>query len=229
MLTKPILALLMVMFSVVSAPFYSNAYSATLALSEVEKTDLTFMREEEKLARDTYLTFYELYDFTVFSNIASSEQMHMNALLNLLKKYKLPDPAAGNEIGEFTNTDLQTLYNTLIATGQQGGLAALNVGGLIEEKDMIDLKRAIADSQKADIDATYTTLMCGSRNHLRGFAKNIEAVTGTTYIAQLLTQAEVDAILQSPMERCGGNGNAGSFGTTSSRDTTHGKGLGWMR
>jgi len=34
----------------------------------------------------------------VFSNIASSEQMHMNALLKLLKKYDLPDPAAGNEI-----------------------------------------------------------------------------------------------------------------------------------
>ena len=227
MLTKSIPVLLMVIFSVLGAPFYSNAHSETLALSEAEKTDLTFMREEEKLARDTYLTLYALWDLPVLSNIASAEQTHMDALLTLLKNYNLPDPAASTGTGEFTNTDLQTLYNTLIATGQQGGLAALNVGGLIEEKDMIDLKRAIADSQKADIDATYTTLMCGSRNHLRGFAKNIEAVTGTTYVAQLLTQAEVDAILQSPMERCGGNGNAGSFGTTSSQG--NGKGLGWMR
>lgn len=37
-------------------------------------------REEEKLARDVYLTFYDEFDLATFSNIASSEQMHMDAL-----------------------------------------------------------------------------------------------------------------------------------------------------
>ncbi len=36
----------------------------------------------------------------------------MNALLKLLKKYDLPDPAANTAIGEFTNPALQTLYDT---------------------------------------------------------------------------------------------------------------------
>ena len=94
MLTKIIPALLIAMLSVLGVPFNSNAYSATLALSEEEKTDLTFMREEEKLARDTYLTLYEVWDLAIFSNIASSEQTHKEALPTLLKKYNLPDPAA---------------------------------------------------------------------------------------------------------------------------------------
>jgi hypothetical protein len=203
MLNKSVPALLMVILSIFSTMFYSNAYSATLPLSAEEITDLTFMREEEKLARDTYLTLYSLWDLPVLSNIASSEQMHMNALLKLLKKYNLPDPAANTEIGEFTNTELQTLYNTLIGRGEVSSLDALKVGGVIEEKDMRDIKAAIVRSQKDDIDATYENLLCGSRNHLRSFAKNIETLTGATYVAQILPQMEVDGILQSPMERCG--------------------------
>ena len=205
MLPKIIPVLLMVMLSVLGAPFYPNAYSATLPLSAEEETDLLYMREEEKLARDTYLTLYELWDLTIFSNISSSEQKHMDALLKLLKKYKLPDPAADTEIGEFTNNALQTLYNTLIAMGKQSSLDALKVGGIIEETDMRDINAAIERSQKEDVDAVYESLLCGSRNHLRSFAQNIVTVTGVSYVAQVLTQAEVDQILQTPMEKCGKN------------------------
>lgn len=207
MLARKVSMLLTTMLMAFSALFYSAAYSATLLLSECEETDLLFMREEEKLARDTYLTFYEAWDLAVFSNIASSEQMHMSALLKLLKKYKLTDPAAGNDIGEFTNDDLQVLYNILIARGLGGkdALEALKVGGLIEEKDMVDIKAAIVRSNHADIDAVYESLLCGSRNHLRAFAKNIETLSGGAYIPQYPDSdyAEVYAILTSPMEKCG--------------------------
>lgn len=203
MLTRIIPVLFMVMLSVLGTPLYSNAYSATLALSEEEKADLTFMREEEKLARDTYLTLYEVWNLTIFSNIASSEQTHMDALLTLLKKYELPDPAANTKIGEFTNAELQVLYNTLIERGKLSSLEALKVGGTIEEKDMRDIKAAIERSQKDDIDATYENLLCGSRNHLRSFAQNIVAVTSVPYVAQVISQTEVDQILQTPMEKCG--------------------------
>ncbi len=197
-------------------PVHSNASSAAELLTGVEEEDLLFMREEEKLARDVYLTFYALYgDLTVFSNIASSEQMHMNAILKLLKKYNLDDPAAGNEIGEFTDEVLQELYLDLIEDGTVSALEALKVGGLIEEKDMYDIQLAIDRSQKADIDAVYESLLCGSRNHLRSFAQNIGA-----YKAQILPQAEVDAILASPMERCG---------RKAPPVACKGKCLGWMK
>ena len=168
-----------------------------------EAEDMLYMREEEKLARDVYLTMYEAWELVPFANVAASEQKHMDAMLKLLRKYRLPDPAAGNAIGEFTDPDLQTLYDKLVDTGLKGPDDALLVGGLIEEVDMVDIQDAMDRATQADIDAVYANLMCGSRNHLRAFATAYEALTGDAYKAQLLPQDAVDAILAAPIERCG--------------------------
>ena len=207
MRTRTISMLFMATLLILGSMSYSDAYSATVQLSADEQADLLFMREEEKLARDTYLTLYEKWNYSVFTNIAESEQKHMDAMLKLLKKYKLPDPVGSNGIGVFSDQTLQSLYNTLIAKGQVSGLEALKVGGLIEEKDMIDIKAAIERSQQDAIDAVYESLICGSRNHLRSFATNIQALTSQPYVAQLLAPAEVSQILNSPMERCSKKGH----------------------
>ncbi len=65
------------------------------SLDEGEVVALIYTREEEKLARDTYLTLYGVWEMPVFSNIAASEQSHMDAVLRMLEKYGLEDPAAG--------------------------------------------------------------------------------------------------------------------------------------
>lgn len=179
------------------------AAKTVTALTAEETADLTFMREEEKLARDTYHTLYEKYGLQVFANIESSEQSHMDALLLKLESYGLPDPAAGNLIGEFTDHELQDLYDTLIAMGSRSDLDGVLVGGLIEETDMEDIKAAMDRTQNADILNTYDNLMCGSRNHLRAFAANYEAMTGRDYKAQVLEQTEVDEILAGELENCG--------------------------
>ncbi|MBT9538364.1 DUF2202 domain-containing protein [Thiobacillus sp.] len=191
----------------ISTPVYAASHSSTAStalssLSQVEKSDLLFMREEEKLARDVYLTLYETWGLAVFSNIASSEQSHMDAVLKLLRTYRLPDPAGGKAIGEFTNPDLQSLYDTLMEKGRLSALDALQVGGIIEETDMRDLAGAIDRSDNADIDATYENLLCGSRNHLRAFARNLESLTSQPYTALVITQDEVDTVLHNPMEQC---------------------------
>lgn len=180
----------------------ATAYAATV-LTTQEEEDLRFIREEEKVARDTYLTSYDLWGLAIFSNIASSEQSHMDAVLKLLKKYGVADPAASTAIGEFTNPTLQSLYDTLAGLSSASALGALKVGGLIEETDIHDITAAVARSEHPDITKTYETLMCGSRNHLRGFATALQAQTGEAYIAQVLPQAEVDQILASANEKCG--------------------------
>ena len=164
---------------------------------------MLYMREEEKLARDVYLTMYEAWELVPFANVAASEQKHMDAMLKLLRKYRLPDPAAGNAIGEFTDPDLQKLYDKLVDKGLKGPDDALLVGGLIEEVDMVDIQDAMDRATQTDIDAVYANLMCGSRNHLRAFATAYVALTGNAYKAQLLPQDAVDAILAAPIERCG--------------------------
>ena len=164
-------------------------------LTDQEKNDLIFMREEEKLARDVYLTLYDIWGTPVFANIASSEQQHMDAILSLLNTYKLPDPAAGNLVGEFLNAELQALYDALIARGKQSALEALQVGGVIEETDIEDLNAAMATSRLSNIDKVYQNLLNGSYNHLRAFASNIQSLTGQPYVAQVVSQDIVDSVL----------------------------------
>jgi hypothetical protein len=46
------------------------------------------------------------------------------------------------------------------------------------------------------LQTMYTYLVEGSKDHLRAYVKNIEAIIGAgNYVAQVLTQDEVDAIL----------------------------------
>lgn len=172
-----------------------------LSLGENEKADLIFMREEEKLARDVYLYFSEKYDLNIFKNISSSEQTHMDAVLGIMEVYGVEDPAS-NEMGVFTNADLQQLYNNLIAQGDASLVAALTVGATIEDVDILDLDNAIDATSKADIIDVYEMLACGSRNHMRGFSSQLD-VQGETYTPQFITQEMYDDILSGGHENCG--------------------------
>jgi len=78
-----------------------------LSATEVEAIQL--MREEEKMARDVYLAFYEKWQLPIFWNIAGSEQRHMDAVGVLIEKYQLADSASG-VTGEFNDENLQSLY-----------------------------------------------------------------------------------------------------------------------
>jgi hypothetical protein len=170
------------------------------ALSALEVDNLMYMREEEKLARDVYLTLFDAWGLAVFENIAASEQTHTDSVKDMIEKYRLADPVVDDTRGVFVNQDLATLYATLIARGMQSSLEALYVGALIEEVDMVDLKRAIEETDNADIRQLYENLMTGSRNHLRAYVGQIEDL-GVVYEAQFLTQEEVDEIVDSPVER----------------------------
>ncbi len=185
--------------------------ATVIPLTQPEIDEASFMREEETLARDVYLDLAEHWTaqagqvpvVTIMSNISQAEQEHMDSMKAVLDCYGLPDPmAAGETRGVFINTELAQLYTDLIARGQTSQGEALHVGALIEEVDIEDLVTSIAISQQDYTDQVYENLMCGSRNHLRAFAGEIIKTEGR-YTAQRLDQAEVDAIVNSPSERCG--------------------------
>ena len=188
--------------NVYAGPKNTRGGSGVLSATEIES--LQFMREEEKLARDVYLTLYDVWNVEIFNNIASAEQQHMDAIKSLLDKYALVDPVTDvNSIGDFHNPTLQSLYTELVERGvneEESALEALWVGGYIEEVDMRDIQEAIDEANHADIINVYENLLKGSRNHLRAFVGKIED-EGDVYEAQELTQDEVDVILNSPVER----------------------------
>lgn len=195
----------------ISANTNINDSSSSLSteLSAEEIAGLLFMREEEELARDLYLDIYAAKDdrLQVFKNISdNAETKHAEAIRVLLLKYGIDDPSTGVH-NTYTDPGLQALYDQLlnIAVGSDD-LAALRVGALVEETDIRDIlaHQLRVATVHEDIIATYENLLCGSRNHLRSFAKQIESVTGTTYVTQVPElDSEVQAILQSDKERCG--------------------------
>ncbi|MCK5876758.1 MAG: DUF2202 domain-containing protein [Candidatus Marithrix sp.] len=171
-----------------------NCSSLELAeISEAEAITLAFMREEEKMARDVYITLYETWQTPLFVNISKAEQQHMDQIKALLDSYELPDPAT-EEVGVFTNSDIQALYDSLIERGSISQIEALQVGALVEEVDIADLEKAIAETENSALERMYTNLMNGSYNHLRGFVRNIEYLD-YTYQVQHLPQETVDDIL----------------------------------
>jgi hypothetical protein len=174
------------------------------ALSTDEAAALLYMREEEKLARDVYTTLYATWKFPAFQNIAASEQTHMDQLGLLLTRYHLTDPAKAP--GVFTDPKLQSLYITLVAQGRQSISAVLKVGSAIEEIDIVDLQTRLAQTDNADIQQVYTSLMNGSYNHLKAFSRALTNQTGETYAPQLLTLAQYQSLMS------GGTGNGAGSG-----------------
>ncbi len=138
-------------------------------LTQAEIDGLTYMREEEKLARDSYWTLHAKWGLPIFSKIANSEVMHMSKMKQLLDFYGQPDPAAGKAVGEFTNPILQQLYNDLMVQGSQSSREALKVGVAIEEVDIRDLQHYLGLTNKSDIISAYNMLLNGSYCHLRAF------------------------------------------------------------
>ncbi len=195
------------------------------SLSTAERESLVFMREEEKLARDVYDTLYEKWGLNIFSNIAQSEQTHTEAVRDLLVKYNIADPVTDDTVGVFTNTDLQALYDTLVAQGFESELEALKVGALIEDMDIYDLQKSQSEIDNADIALVYGNLERGSRNHLRAFMSQIES-RGGTYEAQYITQEQFDEIKNSETERGGGSNMQGS-GRGNEGGKGGGAGRGW--
>jgi hypothetical protein len=164
-------------------------------LTGAEIEGIRFMREEEKLARDVYLTLYETYPLRPFLNISKSEQAHMDAIKYLIDTYQLDDPVGENPVGVFRNEELQELYNSLIERGIRSREEALRVGALIEEVDIIDLRSELDSvALNEEVIRIYTNLSRGSENHLRAFT-GVLALYGVEYTPVQLTQEEYNRIV----------------------------------
>jgi len=175
-----------------------NEPNTEAAISTADADGLIFMREEEKLARDAYLYMYQEWGQQIFNNISGSEQNHMDLLLKRVEQYNLTDNVS-QDTGVFNNTDLQLLYNQLIAQGKDSLVAGLIVGATIEEVDIVDLEKYIAATSNEDLKCTYDVLLIGSRNHLRGFVKNMNN-NNYSYTPQFLSQTDYDAIINGSHE-----------------------------
>ena len=201
----------------VNANKYKNNSKRTLDFNE--QTHLEFMCEEEKLARDVYITLGSKYpQAKIFGKIDDSEERHKCAVADMLQKYGIPNPNTNDNVGAFTGKDYGKYFthefSVLVGRGLVSKLEAMYVGGFIEELDMLDINQCpevIVDTDNEindvsecgkiytdnpDIQRLYGNLLAGSKNHLRAYVRNIEKQIGEgNYTAQVLTQEQVDDIL----------------------------------
>jgi hypothetical protein len=206
---------------------FSEIEKGTLSTDEID--GLILMREEEKLARDVYLTLGEKWQLPIFGNIAGAEQRHMDAVQMVFTTYEneINDPGFDNTVGTFANSELADLYLQLVEKGNLSLVDALTVGAIVEDLDLKDLEDLLgADGNDNDhVRLVYNNLAKGSRNHLRAFMRALTA-QGGTYSPDHIDQETFDAILGSEMERrvvygadgevlatgCGGRGGQGRRG-----------------
>ncbi|VXD13674.1 conserved hypothetical protein [Planktothrix serta PCC 8927] len=196
--------------------------SVNSSLDATETEGLIYMREEEKLAHDVYITLYEQWGLSIFNNIANSEDRHENKIETLLNNYQIEDPVGDNPIGVFVNPDLQQLYNNLIAQGSQSLTEALKVGVLIEETDIADLQERIAQTDNADIQQVYEQLLSGSNSHLSAFTSNLTGETVNTNSSNDLTNQIQETTINDPLTGGGSYQNlASNSGGTNSGYTAN--------
>jgi hypothetical protein len=178
-----------------------NAIPSGEASAELTN-DLRSLREEEKLARDVYTTLGARYDVPIFSNIAGSEQTHMDRVGALLDAYGIEDPVVDDSPGAFTDPRFRGLYEELTTAGKASLGAALRAGATIEDLDIADIAALAGRTTLPDVQAVYDNLTCGSENHMRAFTGQLSTL-GEAYEAQHITASQMEAILAAPHEPCG--------------------------
>ena len=102
----------------------------------------------------------------------SAEGQHRSKLATVFTQYNLSNPIVSEEIGVFQNEELSQLYTQLIAQGTQSDAEALQVGILIEQKDIEDIEAMMPlFADYPDITAVLQNLLDGSQRHLQAFQK----------------------------------------------------------
>lgn len=191
----------------------SAAPGATTTVTAADSSlaaELTFAREEERMARDLYQALADKYDGALpFSRITLSEQRHFDAVGTLLDRYDVTDPAAGKKAGSYADATLQKLYDGWLADGQVSLDKAYDVGVALEKRDIADLEGTLDRSLPADVTQVFTALLNGSKHHLAAF----QAAADGQVLGQQLGSGQ-----QFGMGRHNGMGNQMGYG--------HGNGMG---
>lgn len=156
----------------------TTAPVAAVAPDQTLSTDLTFSRDEERMARDLYTLFGQTYDAPVFDRIAASEQQHFDAIGTLVARYGVADPAAGQPAGTYATAEVQALYDQWKSQGLESQDAALAVGVALEQADIADLQDMIARTAQPDVHQVLTHLLAASQRHLAAFTGGGGACAG---------------------------------------------------
>ena len=172
----------------------STATATAVTLTSREKEGMLFIWEEEKAARDLYMSFYDKNNLSIFMNLVRSEQSHMDQAKAIIDKYGLT--ISGNdEQGVFQNQTLQKIHDDLLAEGLKSDQDALEASATFEEISIMDLEKEISATKTEDVRVVYQGLLAGSRKHLRSYVADLQG-RGIQYAPKYLSKSEFEETIK---------------------------------
>lgn len=180
----------------------ANAVTAATPTT-LPAADLVFAVEEERVAHDFYAAALARWNLPVFEHLAAAEARHAAALTQVAVASGIALPAA--RPGVYATGDLQRLHDSLAGIAAESETGALQAGALIEETDIVDVRRAAALATDAGTRAVLAQLEQASSRHLAALAGNL-AARGITYQPRLLSGSDYAAVLAAAPGRHGGPG-----------------------
>ncbi|PKL77262.1 MAG: hypothetical protein CVV27_06110 [Candidatus Melainabacteria bacterium HGW-Melainabacteria-1] len=189
------LSLTLLLGGAVFSPFWLAASAAPLN-PPPKAVSLSHLAETEKLAYDLYVHLGQQWNHPVFLQIQTAERRHLQGLRSLLNQRQLFDPTQALANGQFSEKEIQTLYQKLKAKGELSLQKSLEVGLEIEELDILDLKQWQSQTQDPAEVQTAEHLIQASGRHLQAFYRAL-AASGGTYQPQYLSETEFQKFLSS--------------------------------
>jgi len=139
-------------------------------LTEEQKDMLFFIYQEEKVARDVYITLGKKYhNENIVELIRNAEKRHIDSARELCDTYGVETSHVDEEtVGKFESLVLQTLYDACIEQGEKSLIDALEVGEFIGNTEINDLEHA-SIGMPSDVVDVYEKLKKGNIKHSNAF------------------------------------------------------------
>jgi len=168
------------------------AFDSTADLTADEIEFIFAVREDEKVARDMYFSFFGKFGLKPFENIGKAEDNHIKATEKLFDYYEIDYPAL-SENGKFEDAFRQKLYDSLLLKGTPE-LEAFKVMALLEETNIVEYDEVLKTIVNPNIKIVIENLSKASANHFKVAIRQITALGGT-YAPALMTQEQYRAVI----------------------------------
>ena len=174
------------------------AFDSTADLTADEIEFIYAVREDEKVARDLYFSFFGTFGLKPFENIGKAEDNHIKATEKLFDYYEIDYPAL-SENGKFENAIRQKLFDSLLLKGTPE-LEAFKVMAMLEESNIVEYGEVLKTIANPNIKIVIENLARASANHFKAAIRQITALGGT-YTPAIMTQEQYEAVIATGFEQ----------------------------
>jgi hypothetical protein len=173
-------------------------FDSTADLNAEEIEFIFAVREDEKLSRDLYKAFFDIYQLKTFDNVFRAESNHIRAAETLFSYYEIEYPAL-EDYGQFADTARMARYEKLLLQGNTA-LEAFKVMAFLEEENIVSYGEVLNDITNPNIKVVIENLAKASENHLRAAVRQITALGGS-YQAMIMTEEQFRSVIENGFEQ----------------------------